>query len=189
MFNLQAGIHLHKIIAVLIVKQKFECARVAVPYLFDCMNGLRPNFLTQFGRQERTWRFFKHLLMPPLAGAITLTQMYAVSKIIYQYLDLDMSSMLQVAFEVQSVIAESFTHLILSSCKNALELVCTFNQSNTASSSACGSFEHQWETNFFGGFNSLCQFAQNGSTREHWQAYLSHSFTRGHLVSHKRHHR
>src|SRR5437763_5264725 len=127
--------------------------------------------------------------MPPLARAIALAQVYTVSKIVYQYLDLDVSSMLQVAFEIQSVIAESFTHLILSSCKNALELICAFHQSNTASSPACHCFEHQWETNFFGGFNSLCQSTQDGGTGKHWQAYLSHSFTRGYLVSHKRHHR
>src|SRR5207245_8125378 len=155
MFNLQTGIHLHKIIAVLVIYQKFKCAGIAVSYLFDCVNGFRTNFITQFVRQKWAWRFFKNLLMPPLARAIALAQVYTVSKIVYQYLDLDVSSMLQVAFEIQSVITEGLTHLILSSCKNALELVCAFYQSNTASSPACGCFEHQWETNFSGGFYPL----------------------------------
>src|SRR5947207_10196537 len=100
--------------------------------------------------------------MPPLARAIALAQVYTVPKIVYQYLDLDVSSMLQVSFEIQSIIAESLTHLILSSCKNPLELVCAFHQSNTASSPTCDCFEHQWKTNFFGGFYPLCQRAQNG---------------------------
>ena len=68
--------------------------------------------------------------MSALARAIALSQVYAVSEIIYQYLDLDVSSMLQVAFEIQSIIAESLTHLILCSSKNALELVCAVYESS-----------------------------------------------------------
>src|SRR5215472_8780920 len=125
--------------------------------------------------------------MSSLARAISLSQMYTMSEIIYQYLDFDVSCMLQVAFEIQTVIAESFAYLILGRGKNALELVCAFYQSNTSSSSPSSCFKHQRETNFPGSFHTLGQCAQNWSAGEHWQTYIGHRFTSDNLVSHQRH--
>src|SRR5450759_1301148 len=48
MFDLQARIHLHKIVAILLVKQEFERASVAIADLLDGANGFFTYFTSQF---------------------------------------------------------------------------------------------------------------------------------------------
>src|SRR2546425_8454561 len=44
MFDLQAGIHLHKIIMALVIKQEFERAGVTISNLLHCLDGLHTYF-------------------------------------------------------------------------------------------------------------------------------------------------
>ncbi len=44
-FHLQAGIHLHEIIAILLIQKKFERTRIAIANLFYRPDGLGTNFL------------------------------------------------------------------------------------------------------------------------------------------------
>ncbi len=127
--------------------------------------------------------------MSSLARAVAFTQVYTMPKIVHQYLNLNVAGVLQVTLEIQPIITESLAYLILGCCKYTFELVQAFHQANTASASAGGSFEHQWEANFSSRYYPLSKCAQNGGTREGWQPHLGHCFASGYFVSHERHNR
>src|SRR5579859_2578966 len=148
MFDLQARVHLHEIVAVLLVKQKFERACVAVADLLHGANGLFANLVAQFRRQMRAGRLFQHLLMSALARAVALSQIHAMPEVVDQHLNLDMSRAFQVAFNIESVVAERLAHLVLRGGEDALELVLPFDETNAASATASRSLEHERETNF-----------------------------------------
>src|SRR6266516_994830 len=104
--------------------------------------------MAQFRRQKRTRGLLKHLLVAALARTVAFAQVYAMPKIVYQHLDLNMAGTLKVVFEIQPVITESLAYLILGCGKHALELVCAFHQANTTPSPTSRRLKHQREANF-----------------------------------------
>ena len=66
MFYLETCIHLHKVVAVLLVDQKFECTSIAISNLLDRSHCLPANLVAQLTWKERTRRFLHHLLIATL---------------------------------------------------------------------------------------------------------------------------
>src|SRR5579859_515132 len=187
MFDLQARVHLHEIVAVLLVKQKLVCASIAIADMLDGANGLFANLVAQFRRQMRAGRLFQHLLVAALARAVALAQIHAMPEVVNQHLNLDVSRAFQVAFDVESVIAERLAHLILCGGKDALKLVLPFDETNAAPATAGSSLEHERETNFARRLQSFIQGANGGRAGQHGQPQLLHRFARGNLVTHQCH--
>src|SRR5579875_884355 len=174
--DLQAGIHFHEIVTVRLVHQEFERASVAIANLHDRIDSLLANFGAQFRRQVWAGRFFEHFLIATLARAIALAQMDAMPEIIDQHLDLDMACLRQVALKVDPIVAESLAGLVLCKRKRALKILLALHQTDTASTTASSSLEHQGKADEMRCLDGLVQRAQDRRTRQHRHAHLSHSF-------------
>src|SRR5205823_4759129 len=106
---------------------------------------------------------------------------------IHQYLNFHVSSVLQVTFQVDTIVVEGFSYLVLCHRKDSLKLVGLLDQANTTATTACNSFQHQGKANPLGG---LCRFSkgtQNGCSWQGWQPRACHCFTCRYLVTHDRH--
>ena len=94
----------------------------------------------------RAGRFFQHLLVAALAGAVALAEMHAVPEIVDQHLNLHVARAFQVTFDVEAIVAEGFAHLVLRGVEDALELVGSFDQTNAAPAASGCRLEHERET-------------------------------------------
>src|SRR5712692_9768924 len=177
-FDLQARIHLHEIVAILLVKQKFERTGVAIADLLDGANGLFTHIAAQFLREMRAGRLFQHLLVASLARAVALAKVDAMPEVVNQHLNLDVSRAFQIAFQVQPIVAESLAHLVLRCGEDALKLILAFYQAYAAPAAAGSSLQHEWEANFMRRLQALIQFAQYRRAGQHGQTQFLHRFTR-----------
>src|SRR2546422_3006659 len=103
--------------------------------------------------------------------------MHTMSFSIHQHLDFDVSSTFQVTLQVDTIVVEGFSYLVLCHRKDPLKLVSAFDQANATSATTGGSFEHQGEANLL---CSLCRFsegAQNSCPRQDRQSGVCHCFT------------
>ena len=82
-----------------------------------------------------------------------------MSKIINQHLNLNVSRVFQVTFQVQAIIAKGLAYFVLRGSEDTLELVLPFHQANTTSAPARGSFEHQRKADLMRCLHSFRQCA------------------------------
>src|SRR5947209_8684116 len=111
----------------MLIDQEFQRARIAIAHLLYGFNGLCTHVMTHTLRQVRARRLFEYLLVTALARAVTFAQVDAVAFAIDQYLYLDVTSTLKVAFKVNAIVAEGFAYLVLCQGKGAFKLVWPFD--------------------------------------------------------------
>src|SRR5689334_2322342 len=102
-----------------------------------------------------TGGFFQHFLVTSLAGAIAFPQVYAMTMLVEQNLNLDVTGTCKVAFKVDAIIMKCFTSLILCEEKGMFKFFQLIDQTNAATSTSSDGFEHQWEANLLYGLHTL----------------------------------
>ena len=105
--DLQAGIHLQEVeLLRLRIEEELGRAGAAIADLAGEANCAVGNGGAKRFRQRRCRRLFDELLMPALHGAIAVADVYDVTVRIGQHLDLDVTSAVNVALQIDFAAAE-----------------------------------------------------------------------------------
>lgn len=104
--DLDSGIDLDEVVAVLLVNQELSCTRIAVLDALRQPDGIGQNVVARLNRQILRRRNLNDLLVATLDGAITLVQMHNVSKVVTKKLDLNVLGLVEEALDEDSAVAE-----------------------------------------------------------------------------------
>src|SRR5699024_7539475 len=121
-FYLDPGVHLHKIEFLIFFQKELDGARV------DVTRGLRrphrsvAHLFAEFVGNGNAGRFLDHLLMVPLNGTVSLSQMDHVAETVGHDLKFNMSGMADKMFDVHGPVAESHLSLFLRGLKTFSEV-------------------------------------------------------------------
>src|SRR5579875_946983 len=116
--NLQACIHLKKIILLFGIEHELKRASVHIPRGLSETDGSRSHFFSQRRRQRNRWTLLNNLLVAALYGAFALTQVDEIAKSVAKHLYLDMSWLQNEAFKKDRCVAKRCQSL--SSCPGQL---------------------------------------------------------------------
>ncbi len=110
MFDLDTRIHFYeKEFSILVEKFKSTCT--VITNLATCFGTTLTNSITLLFCNTWCRRFLYHLLVPTLHRAITFAQMYCIAMFIRQYLEFNMTRVLQIFFHIDVRIIEGGTSL------------------------------------------------------------------------------
>ena len=131
MFNLEPGVHLHKVEAArgrkIMLRDEFNGACTDIPDRFrgsDCrLAHLPPSRLGHAWRR----RFFNHFLVTTLQRAIAFEQINAVPEFVSKHLDLDVARTLQIALKQHIVVAERILRFTFRRRQRRGEFACRFS--------------------------------------------------------------
>src|SRR5947209_19276277 len=112
----------------------------------------------------------EYFLVAPLTRTVAFTKMNTMPFRVHQHLDFDVPGAFQVAFQVDTVVVEGFSYLVLCHRKDPLKFVGPFDQANTTSATACNRFQHQGKANLSGGLCCFSKGAHDGRSRQSWQS-------------------
>src|SRR5260221_8260648 len=120
--DLQARIHLHEIVVVVLVHQELHRADAfiaEIEHRFDrpCAHVLPHRFW-----EARAGRLLQQLLVPALYRAVALAQKHSVAVVVAEHLHLDMLGAPQVLLDVESVVVEGLAHFALGCSEDVREL-------------------------------------------------------------------
>ena len=142
--HLQAGIHLQEVeLPRLRIEEELGRAGAAIADLeceADCAVG--DGSANRF-RQRRCRRLFDELLMPALYGTIAVANVYDVTVRIGQHLDLDVTSAIHVAFQIDFAAAESGVGFPGCFLQRGFELFGFPNDPHSAAAAPEGGFDNQ----------------------------------------------
>ena len=105
-FNLDPGIHLQEIEIKLFIHQKLNGSCVGISNLFPDLYSRFAHFFPNFRSEGGGGRLFDDLLVPSLDGTFTLKQMDDIAVLVGQDLDLNMTRLLQILFDVNGLISK-----------------------------------------------------------------------------------
>ena len=100
MFNLNAGIHFHKVKVLSIVHQELERTHVGVPDILHRSHNTAAQIFPKFRSHIDRRGFFNEFLMPPLNRAFSLTQMNGIAVFVCHDLKFDVTRPLDEFFNV-----------------------------------------------------------------------------------------
>src|SRR5580765_1032959 len=99
MFHLETGIHLHKVIAAVLIEEKLDGASIVIIDRLGDRDGRFTHLSAKRWRENQGWSNLNEFLMPALNRAIALTQMDDVAMPVGQDLEFDMMRPLDILFE------------------------------------------------------------------------------------------
>src|SRR5947209_16013094 len=83
-FDLQACVHLHKIIVIVFIYREFERPGVTISDGLYSADRLHAHFVAQLWWKSRTWRLFKNYMSAHMAGQVVLTRGADVGAVRYR---------------------------------------------------------------------------------------------------------
>ena len=107
MFYLDPGVHLHKIITLLLIQKKFNRSGIFVSCRFCGTHCHRSHFFSQSFIQHAAWRFFNHFLMISLNGTVTLPKLNDVAEFIGKNLKLNMFRLFDIFLDIHGIVSET----------------------------------------------------------------------------------
>src|SRR4029077_19607689 len=107
MLDLQARIYFEKVKIAIRIDQELNCPRVGIARFARQANRSLAHSSAQFRRHKWRWRFFDHLLVPPLHRTFALTKVNDVSMCVGEDLHLDMPGAVEIFLDVNTLIAKS----------------------------------------------------------------------------------
>ena len=105
-FNLQTGVHFHKVEVVVHIKQKFNCACIDIVDCLCRLNSRNHHLFTGFLVKSGAWTFFNHLLVLSLNRAFTLTKTNDIAVFITQELHFNVFYRVNEFFYVAGTVTE-----------------------------------------------------------------------------------
>ncbi len=148
-FDLQAGVHLHKEEFTARVEQKFHRAGA---HIADGLSGLDRSFAhgaTQFGGKSRRRRFLDDLLVAALDRTITLVQVQAVTVLIGKDLNLHVARFEDVFLNQHPRVAKGRLRLTLSRLQRFGHIRFTLDHLHAFAAPAGGGLEQHRVANLF----------------------------------------
>ena len=106
MLDLDTRVHLHEVVAAILVDQELERARALVPGCSGSLRGCLHDVVADSLAEEWRRRLFDDLLMPALERAVAVADRVDMAVRVGQNLDFDVSGFVQVALDVHVAVAE-----------------------------------------------------------------------------------
>ena len=106
MLYLDPSVHFHKIEVPILLQKEFYGSCIYIARRLCRLDGRVSHLLTKFLGQRDGRRFFDHLLMVPLDGAVPLSKMDDVAVAIRQNLELDMPWVLDKMLDIHGIVAK-----------------------------------------------------------------------------------
>ena len=186
MFNLNSGIHFHKIESVILVHQKLDRSGIPVVDRIDRTNRNLAKLFSLLGRNERTWTFFNHLLFVSLNRTVAFREIHGMTEFVSEDLDFDMLDVFHDFFKIHPGIAEcaqSFTPCLFISIRK-LFFIIDPSDSLAAATGRC--FQQNRVPDFFGDFSGFFNVVDKAfAPRNNGNAALLHLDSGIGLVPHQ----
>ncbi len=106
MLDLQARIYFKKVKIAIRIHQELSCPRVRIARFARQANRSLAHRSAQFRRHKWRWRFFDHLLVPPLHRTFALAEVNDVPMCVGEDLHLDMPGPVEIFLDVNALIAK-----------------------------------------------------------------------------------
>src|SRR6185436_9901121 len=106
MFHLEARVHLHEVIAVVLIEEKLDGTGIVILDSLGNGDGRLAHFGTETRGENQGWGNFDEFLMPALNRAIAFTQMDDISVPVGQDLKFDVMRSLDILLKKDCSIAE-----------------------------------------------------------------------------------
>ena len=91
MLDLDAGIHLDKVVVALLIPQEFHCPGATIANFPQCLGHARSQLLSGLRIHGGRGRLLNQLLVAPLDAALALAQMHDATVAVSQHLELDVA--------------------------------------------------------------------------------------------------
>ena len=145
MLHLQASVHLHKeeihSLVGALLDNEFNRARTHIVDRARRSHGGLAHLLAHRLGHAGRWRFFQHLLMPPLHRTVTLEQIHVVAMRVAEHLDFDMARPLRVLFDQHHIIAKAGDGLALARLQRLVEILGFIDGAHALASAAGAGFD------------------------------------------------
>ena len=155
MFHLDSGIHFHEIKSAIFIKKEFNRSGIFIPGCFCRFYCCLTHSGTKIIGNHLARRLLDHLLMISLDGAVTLSQMDHISKLICHDLKLDMSWMTHKMFHIHRGIAKSHLRFFLCSTETFFKICQSVSNSHSFAAASESSLDDDRIPDRFCFFHSL----------------------------------
>ena len=153
MLHLQAGVHFQKVKALVFADDKFHRTRALVLHGFGQQHGLLAHRLTRSVCDEGRRRFFNHLLVAALNGALALIEVNHMAVAVADQLDFDMARLFHKLFNEHAVVAKAAARFIAAGGKAFKRLFVVVRHPQTLAATARAGLDHHRVSNALRNFN------------------------------------
>src|ERR1700743_496022 len=187
--HLDACVYLDKVEVALLVHQKLDRARIAVP---DRAHGVAQtchHALAHFGPEGRRRRFFEELLVPALDAAVAFAEDFHVAVLVGKQLKFNVPRRADIFFEIYVRARKRCARLLLCLGKKRRQIFGLVDNAHTASAAARGGFQDDGITDLLRGLQGFFSAGKSaGGTGQNRNAVLFHDGAGAFLDAHGRNH-
>jgi hypothetical protein len=148
-FDLNTGVNLDKVVAVLLVDQEFCGSCVLVSDMLGQLDSVVQNSISDRGSKRLCGGNLNDLLVTTLDRAITLKEMNDVSGAISQQLNLNVAGLVQETLDENGAVTESLLGLGSSTLESLCEVSLTANYTHTTSTTSHSCLDNNRESIFY----------------------------------------
>ena len=105
--HLDARVHLHEVIFTVLIDEELDCAGVLITDCLGEADGDLAHLFAELRGQERGRGFLDQLLVAALHGAVAFTEVDDFAVFVAQELELNVSGLLDILFDVDAAVTES----------------------------------------------------------------------------------
>lgn len=149
MLDLDAGVDLDEVVAVLLIDQELGGTGVLVLDMLGQLDGIVQNGVADRGGKRLGRSNLNDLLVATLDRAITLKQMDNISLTIRKQLDLDVTGLVEKSLNEDGTVAKGLLGLRSGTLKALGKVGLRADNTHTTSSTAHGSFDNDGESIFY----------------------------------------
>ncbi len=184
--NLQAGVHLEKVVIQAFVDYELDRAGARVIHRSGSRDGKFSHLFPYRRGQQRRWSLFDHLLVAALDRTFPLEEVNGVAVVIGQDLELDMVGRFDVFFNVNRVVAEGRPGFGAGRPDGIQYFVLFLDQPHPFSSAAGRCFDHHRQPDFPDHGKGFVFVADRfGRPRNNGHPGCDHVFSRRYLIAHR----
>ena len=184
MLDLDTGVDLDEVVAVLLIDEELSGTSVAVVDRLGQLDGIVQDGIADMSRQVLGRSDFDDLLVSSLDGAVTLVEMDNVALVVTEELDLDVLGFVEEALDEDGAIAEGALGLGSGALKGFLQVGLLAHDTHTTTTTAEGSLDDDREAIFVSELLDLLKRADSVlGTRDDRNATLDGQFPGRDLVA------
>lgn len=182
--DLDTGVDLDEVVAVLLVDQELGGTSVAVVDGASQLDGIRQDLVADGGGQVLGRGQLDHLLVTTLDGAVTLEQVDDVALAVTQQLDLDVLGLVEEALDEDGAVSKGALGLGGGTLKGIAQVSLVANNAHTTATTTKGSLDNDGEAIGIGEVLDLFVPLHGALRSGHdGDAALDGQLTGGHLVT------